>query len=92
MWLLIEVSDTVFPRLGLPEWTVTFVIALLLLGVPVALFFAWAYELTPEGLKREQDVDRNPLKSMVGPPGIPGAAMRRRAACSSRAARLPGSP
>ncbi len=58
-WLLIEVSDTVFPRLGLPEWTVTFVIALLLLGVPMALFFAWAYELTPEGLKREQDSDRS---------------------------------
>jgi TolB-like protein/Tfp pilus assembly protein PilF len=58
-WLLIEISDTIFPRLGLPEWTVTFVIALLLLGFPVALFFAWAYELTPEGLKREQDVDRS---------------------------------
>ena len=58
-WLLIEISDTVFPRLGLPEWTVTLVIALLLLGFPVALFFAWAYELTPEGLKREQDVDRS---------------------------------
>jgi TolB-like protein/Tfp pilus assembly protein PilF len=58
-WLLIEVSDTVFPRLGLPEWTVTLVIALLLLGFPVALFFAWAYELTPEGLKREKDVDRS---------------------------------
>jgi len=58
-WLLIEVSDTVFPRLGLPEWTVTLVIALLLLGVPVALFFAWAYELTPEGVKREKDVDRS---------------------------------
>jgi adenylate cyclase len=58
-WLLIEISDTVFPRLGLPEWTVTLVIALLLLGFPVALFFAWAYELTPEGLKREQEVDRS---------------------------------
>ncbi|HSM28273.1 MAG TPA: hypothetical protein VK855_09250, partial [Thioalkalivibrio sp.] len=58
-WLLIEVSDTIFPRLGLPEWTVTFVIALLLLAFPVALFFAWAYELTPEGLKLEKDVDRS---------------------------------
>jgi TolB-like protein/Tfp pilus assembly protein PilF len=55
-WLLIEVSDTVFPRLGLPEWTVTFVIALLALGFPVALFLAWAYELTPEGVKRTRDV------------------------------------
>lgn len=51
-WLLIEISDTVFPRLGLPEWTVTFVIALLLLGLPVALFMAWAFELTPDGVKR----------------------------------------
>jgi adenylate cyclase len=58
-WLLIEVSDTVFPRLGLPEWTVTFVIALSLLGFPVAMFLAWAFELTPEGLKREQQVDRS---------------------------------
>src|SRR5690606_25449476 len=55
-WLLVEVSDTVFPRLGLPEWTVTFVIALLLLGLPVALFFAWAFELTPEGVKRTEEV------------------------------------
>jgi TolB-like protein len=55
-WLLIEVADTVFPRLGLPEWTVTFVIALLLLGLPVALFLAWAFELTPEGVKRTEDV------------------------------------
>jgi adenylate cyclase len=58
-WLLIEVSDTIFPRLGLPDWTVTFIIALLALGLPVALFFAWAYELTPEGLKLEKDVDRS---------------------------------
>ncbi|MFU8895265.1 MAG: tetratricopeptide repeat protein [Gammaproteobacteria bacterium] len=55
-WLLIEVSDTVFPRLGLPDWTVTFVIALLLLGFPVALFLAWAFELTPEGVKRTEEV------------------------------------
>jgi TolB-like protein/Tfp pilus assembly protein PilF len=56
-WLLIEVADTVFPRLGLPEWTVTFVIALLLLGLPVALFLAWAFELTPEGVKRTEEVE-----------------------------------
>jgi TolB-like protein len=55
-WLLIEVADTVFPRLNLPDWTVTFVIAMLLLGLPVALFLAWAFELTPEGVKRTEDV------------------------------------
>jgi TolB-like protein/Tfp pilus assembly protein PilF len=55
-WLLIEISDTVFPRINLPEWTVTLVIALLLLGFPLALFLAWAYELTPEGIRRTGDV------------------------------------
>ena len=46
-WLLIEVSDTIFPRLGLPEWTVTPVVALTILAFPLALFLAWAYEITP---------------------------------------------
>ncbi len=58
-WLLIEVSATTFPMLRLPEWTATFVAVLLLIGFPVALIFAWAYELTPEGLKKEKDVDRS---------------------------------
>ena len=57
-WLLIQVADTVFPALGLPDWTVTFVIAVLGLGFPVALLFAWAFEITPEGLKLEKDIDR----------------------------------
>jgi TolB-like protein/Tfp pilus assembly protein PilF len=58
-WLLIEISATTFPMLRLPEWTATFVTVLLLIGFPVALIFAWAFELTPEGLKREKDVDRS---------------------------------
>lgn len=56
-WLLVEVSDTIFPRLGLPDWTVTFVIALVMLGFPIALFLSWAFELTPEGMKRTEVVD-----------------------------------
>lgn len=55
-WLLIEVSDTVFPRLGLPEWTVTLVVAVLLIGFPLALVISWVYELTPEGLKLDAEV------------------------------------
>jgi len=58
-WLLVEISDTVFPRLQLPDWSVTLVIVLLILGFPLALFFAWAFELTPEGLKREAAPDRS---------------------------------
>ena len=58
-WLLIQVSDTVFPMLKLPEWTATFVAVLLIIGFPIALIFAWAYELTPEGIKLEKHVVRD---------------------------------
>ena len=51
-WLIIEVVATVFPALNLPEWGVTMVIVLLLIGAPVALLLAWAYELTPSGIER----------------------------------------
>ena len=58
-WILIEVSSTTFPMLKLPEWAATFVTVLLMIGFPVAVIFAWAFELTPEGLKKEKDVDRS---------------------------------
>ena len=50
-WPAIEISTTTFPFLRLPEWTSTFVIVLLIIGFPFSVVFAWAYELTPEGLK-----------------------------------------
>nr|MBA3883562.1 hypothetical protein [Chthoniobacterales bacterium] len=55
-WFLIQVSDIVFPRLHLPDWAVTLVIVMLMLGFPVALLLAWAFELTPEGVKRTEEV------------------------------------
>ncbi len=57
-WLLLQVSDTLVPALHLPEWFHSGVAFLLILGFPVALIFAWAFELTPEGLKKEKEVDR----------------------------------
>ena len=57
-WLLIQVTDTIFPRIGLPDSAVTLVIALLVIGFVPALIFAWAFEMTPDGIKREKDVDR----------------------------------
>jgi TolB-like protein len=57
-WLLIQISDTVFPRIGLSESAITLVIALLGIGFIPALIFAWAFEMTPEGIKRERDVNR----------------------------------
>ncbi|MGB0346886.1 MAG: tetratricopeptide repeat protein, partial [Balneolaceae bacterium] len=56
-WIIIQVSDTVFPRLGLPEWTVTFIIAVVGIGFPIALIIAWAFELTPDGVHKSSEVD-----------------------------------
>jgi len=58
-WVLLQVVDVVVPILVLPEWVARLVLLLLGLGFPVVLIFAWAFELTPEGIKREKDVDRN---------------------------------
>lgn len=58
-WLTMQVVDVMFPALKLPEWLTTAIAALLLIGFPFALIFAWAFELTPEGIKREKDVDRS---------------------------------
>jgi TolB-like protein/Flp pilus assembly protein TadD len=56
-WLLLQVSDTLGPALHLPEWFVSAVAFLLILGFPIALIFAWAFELTPDGLKKETKGD-----------------------------------
>ena len=58
-WLLLQVSDTLVPALHLPEWFQSGVALLLILGFPLALFFAWAFELTPDGLKKEKDSERS---------------------------------
>ncbi|MCZ6536638.1 MAG: adenylyl cyclase, partial [Gammaproteobacteria bacterium] len=58
-WLLIEVTATVFPIIKLPDWSVTLVAAFILIGFPLALILAWAFEITPEGIKLEKDVDRS---------------------------------
>lgn len=55
-WLLIEVAGTLFPVFGVPDWGVRFVVIVLALGFLPALIISWAYELTPEGLRREKDV------------------------------------
>jgi TolB-like protein/Tfp pilus assembly protein PilF len=58
-WLLTEVADTLFPAFGIPDWGVRFVVIVFALGFVPALIISWAYELTPEGLKREKDVVRD---------------------------------
>ncbi len=56
-WLLIQVATQVFPFLEIPNWMIRLVILLTAFGFPVALIIAWAFELTPEGIKRTEDAD-----------------------------------
>jgi TolB-like protein len=56
-WLLVQVATQVFPFLEIPNWVVRLVIVLIALGFPIAVVIAWAFELTPEGIKRTEDVD-----------------------------------
>lgn len=58
-WLLAQVAEFAFENFGAPEWVLKSIVITLLLGLPLALFFAWAFELTPSGVKREKDVDRS---------------------------------
>src|SRR6266404_6121138 len=56
-WLLVQVATQVFPFFEIPNWAVRFVVLAIVIGFPVALVIAWAFELTPQGLKRTEDVD-----------------------------------
>jgi TolB-like protein/Flp pilus assembly protein TadD len=56
-WLLVQIATQVFPFLEIPNWVVRLVIVLVAIGFPIALVIAWAFELTPEGIRRTEDVD-----------------------------------
>jgi TolB-like protein len=58
-WLLLQMADVVLGNIGTPEWLFKAILVVLALGFPIALLFAWAFELTPDGLKKEKDVDRS---------------------------------
>jgi TolB-like protein/Tfp pilus assembly protein PilF len=62
-WLLMQVATQVFPFLEIPNWAIRLVIMLIVIGFPIALVIAWAFELTPEGLKRTESADESPKKS-----------------------------
>jgi TolB-like protein/Tfp pilus assembly protein PilF len=64
-WLIVQVATQVFPFFNVPNWAVRLVVLLLVLGFPVALILSWAFEITPEGIKRESEVE-------------PGKSIRRR--------------
>jgi len=56
-WLLMQIASQIFPFFDIPGWGVRLVVLILIIGFPIALILAWAFELTPEGIKRTEDVD-----------------------------------
>ena len=58
-WVIAQVAEFAFENFGAPDWVLKSVVVMLILGLPIVVIFAWAYELTPEGIKREKEVDRN---------------------------------
>src|SRR5438046_7448351 len=61
-WLLMQVASQIFPFFEIPSWAVRLVVLRLILGFPIALVLAWAFDLTPEGLKRTEWADRESAK------------------------------
>ena len=58
-WLLVQVADLVLENIGSPAWVIQTIMLLLTLGFPVVVFFSWAYEVTPDGIKPESEIDRS---------------------------------
>ena len=58
-WLLVQVADLVLENIGSPDWVMQTIMLVLALGFPVVVFFSWAYEVTPEGIKLESEIDRS---------------------------------
>ena len=62
-WLLVQVATQVFPFFEVPNWGIRLVVLIIAIGFPIALLIAWAFELTPEGIKRTEDVDGTAKRS-----------------------------
>src|SRR5210317_852750 len=58
-WFILQLSDVVLENISAPGWVMQTIMLVLLIGFPLVIIFAWAFEMTPEGLKKEKDVDRS---------------------------------
>src|SRR5438128_5728193 len=65
-WLLTQAASILFPTFEAPGWVMKVFVAAIVLGLPIALIIAWAFELTPEGIKRTESADGQPNKSSRG--------------------------
>ena len=58
-FIIIQAIDIMLPRLGFPDWTVTFVIILLIVGLPISIILSWIFDITPEGLKKTESIEKD---------------------------------
>jgi len=58
VWLVLQIVDILFEQLGIPAWVFRFIFALLIICFPLVLVYSWIFEVTPEGIKREQQVEK----------------------------------
>ena len=66
-FIILEASDIMLPRLGLPDWTVTFVIILIIIGFPITAILSWIFDITPEGLMKTVPLNEEEKKGNSGP-------------------------
>ncbi len=64
-FVILQVADIAFPLLGLPEWTITFILVFTLLGFPIAILLAWAFEVSPDGVKRTEEAETGEISELV---------------------------
>src|SRR4029077_17565932 len=58
-WLVIQAASIFFPAFNAPQWSLQLIILILVIGFPIALAFSWAFEITPEGIKLESEIEPN---------------------------------
>ncbi|MEK6255292.1 MAG: hypothetical protein N2B05_11400, partial [Gemmatimonadales bacterium] len=67
-FVILQVADIALPGLGLPEWTITLILALTILGFPIAIVLAWAFDMTPEGMQRTDKALPGEITQIVDAP------------------------
>ena len=67
-FIIMEAGEIMLPRLGLPDWTVTFIIVLIIIGFPIAVIFSWIFDITPEGVKKTGSIE---AAKENDPPSVP---------------------
>ena len=65
-WVVLQIADLVLENIGAPDWVMQTLMLVLALGFPVVLLFSWAFELTPEGIKREKDIFHGEYAALTG--------------------------